>query len=144
MNRNIWRAVLFHLAVFVGAAIVVNFSPKVENSPEVEKIEIETIPGSIEFYREFDFLQEYETEELTADILNNRNGNIVIEKCIGRVTSENGDGKILNGEGYISYTGVSGAKKGNVILTYFVYSPDSNFEDDIISRFDYIIDTIAY
>ena len=137
MNRNIWRAVVFHLAVFVGAAIVVNFSP------EVEKIETEAIPGSIEFYRDFDFLQEYETEELTADILNNRNGNIVMEKCIGRVTSENGDGEILNGNGYISYTGIN-AKKGNVILTYFVYNPDSNFEDDIISRFDYIIDTITY
>ena len=143
MHKKIWRAVVLHLAVFVGAAIVVNFSPKVENSPEVEKMETEAIPGTIEFYRDFDFLQEYEAEELTADILNNRNGSLIIEKCIGRVTSENGDGEILNGNGYISYAGIN-AKKGNVILTYFVYNPDSNFEDDIISRFDYIIDTITY
>lgn len=103
---------------------------------------------SLEFYQqlieELDIIKIYDSSKLTTEILQNRNGEIIIEKCIGEVTSSTGDGRILNYDNpnyyYINYSKVDGIKKGNVVLTYFIYNPDSNFEDDILLRFDYIID----
>lgn len=41
---------------------------------------------------------------------------------------------------YISYKGVKGIRKGDVVLTICIYNPGTNYEDDIVERFDYIID----
>jgi len=30
--------------------------------------------------------------------------------------------------------------EGDTILTYFIYNPDTNYMDDILERFDYVID----
>lgn len=88
-------------------------------------------------------VREYNTEDLTYDILANRNGDIIIEKMIGTVTNKKRDGRLM-GVGsrynYISYRGVKGVKKGDTILTICIYNPANNYEDDIIKRFDYIID----
>lgn len=82
--------------------------------------------------------------DLTAEMLTNRNGKIIIEKIIGEVVSDDLDGEIWNvpenSGDYISYRSVDGAEYGDMILTYCVYNPDTNFEDDILMRFDYIID----
>lgn len=84
----------------------------------------------------------YETSELNSDILQHSNGKVIIERCVGIVISENKDGKILNSSdavhNYISYAGVKSAKKGDKIVTYFVYNPRTNYEDDILERYDYV------
>jgi hypothetical protein len=86
----------------------------------------------------------YSTDELSTETLTNRNGKIIIEKVIGKVTNDNLDGKILNcideQHDYISYKNVSGAKKNDTVLTYFIYNPSSNMEDDVLTRINFIID----
>ena len=97
---------------------------------------------------DLDIIQVYDAEDLTIDILENRNedGKIIIEKVIGQVLDSKGNGKVLNTDdeyfNYISYKYVKGARVGDVILSYFIYNPDTNGEDDILDRFDYIIDRI--
>lgn len=90
-------------------------------------------------YDEYEF---YETSELSSDILQNRNGKVIIERCVGVVTSDDKDGRILDFSdaihNYISYAGVKSAKKGDKIVTYFVYNPRTNYEDDILERYDYV------
>lgn len=88
----------------------------------------------------------YDCSELTMDILENRQGTTIVERCIGLVTNaQTGDGKILNlpeGSGdYISYRGVyHPVDDGTVILSYMVYSPDNNYFDDIVERYDFVLD----
>ena len=41
---------------------------------------------------------------------------------------------------YISYRSVEDFQEGDTILTYFIYNPDTNYTDDILERFDYVID----
>ena len=103
---------------------------------------------TIDFYNklsdDLNVIQVYDVDDLDGDTLENRNGSIIIEKIIGQVLNANGDGMILNTEdeyyNYISYKDVKDAKVGDIILTYCIYNPDTSFEDDIIERFDYIID----
>ena len=88
-------------------------------------------------------VREYWCEDLTYEILAERNGDIVIEKIIGTVIDKQKNGKIMGveaGHDYISYKRVKGAKKGDTILTICIYNPDNGYCDDILERFDYIID----
>ena len=121
----------------------------VENMEELEESEsiAEYEPGSVDFYRQMvenlEFVKIYDSSELTLEMLQNRDGKIIIEECIGMVTDKTtGAGKVLNtSEGYyINYSRVDDISDDTVILTYFVYNPDTNYEDDILYRFDYIID----
>ena len=100
----------------------------------------ETTP--VETSMEYENVKIYDSSEITYEILSNRNGKIIIEEVIGEVTSTKGDGEVLNcadpDYNYISYSNVKGAKKGDIILTYLIYNPDSNAEDDVILRYDYI------
>ena len=61
-----------------------------------------------------------------------------IERIIGKVTDNEKNGKVLNppddGGYYISYASVKGARKGDIIITYCVYNPDPNWDDDVIER----------
>lgn len=84
-----------------------------------------------------------DTNKLTNEALTNRNGKLIIERCIGVVEdASTGAGYIIDNDNfYISYSNVHGIKDGNVICTYLIYNPNTNEIDDIISRFDYIIET---
>lgn len=103
---------------------------------------------TVDFYNQLsddlNIIQVYEVDDLDCETLENRNGNIIIEKIIGQVLSAEGDGIILNTEddyyNYISYRGVKCAEVGDIVLTYCIYNPDTTYTDDIIERFDYIID----
>lgn len=103
--------------------------------------------SGIQFYRSLSenlgIVQMYDTSNLTVDILTHRDGNIIIERIIGVCIDDAGNGQVLceNPElgSYISYKGIA-ASKGDVVLTYCLYNPDSNDTDDILERFDYIID----
>lgn len=89
-----------------------------------------------------DIIEIIDCADLTLEELENRNGKLIIERVIGVVDdATTGAGHAIdNADDYISYSVVKDISKGNVICTYFVYNPDTNYCDDIISRFDYIID----
>ena len=88
----------------------------------------------------------YDSNDITAEIIESRTKDeIIIERCIGIVTNamQEGDGQVLNTDdsyyNYISYRSIDGIEKGNIILTYLIYNPNSGYIDDIIERYDYII-----
>lgn len=88
----------------------------------------------------------YNSNELSLEMLENRNGDVIIERCYGLVTDkENGAGKVLypydEDYDYISYFRCKGfgIREGTLIMTYLVYNPDSNYCDDIIDRFDCLV-----
>ena len=71
-------------------------------------------------------------------------GDLVIEIDYGVVTNNKGDGRVLNTTSkkynYISYRRVKGARKGDVIMSIFIYGPDRKAYDDDLARYDWIID----
>nr|DAZ55107.1 MAG TPA: hypothetical protein [Caudoviricetes sp.] len=82
--------------------------------------------------------------DLTEEMLTTRTEHRImyIERIIGKVTDNAKNGKVLNppedGGYYISYASVKGARKGDLIITYCVYNPYSNYDDDVIERWDFI------
>lgn len=87
----------------------------------------------------------YDSSELTAEILENRNGRLIVERCIGTVTNaEEGDGMMFNSPDpqfiYIGYRRVSQPlENGAVVLSYMVYNPQNNYVDDIAERYDFVL-----
>lgn len=87
----------------------------------------------------------YDSSELSAEILKNRLGKTVVERCIGIVKDvETGEGVLLNTEdpnfNYISYRGVyRPISNGSIVLSYMVYSSHNNSVDDIVERYDFVI-----
>lgn len=80
--------------------------------------------------------QVYDSSELTEDVLANRQGKLIIEKCIGTVIDDEKNGSLEDGS-YISYADVD-CVKGDTVITYLIYNPNTNYVDDVIERFDYI------
>ena len=82
------------------------------------------------------------TEKMLLHRSNKKRHIMYIERIIGKVTDNKGNGKVLNppkdGGYYISYASVKGARKGDLIITYCVYNPFSNYDDDVIERWDFI------
>lgn len=82
--------------------------------------------------------------DLTEEMLTTRADHNVmyIERIIGKVTDNAKNGTVLNppedGGYYISYASVKGARKGDLIITYCVYNPYTNYDDDVIERWDFI------
>ena len=73
--------------------------------------------------------------------IENRKGNAFyyVKKVTGTVKnagSEDGEATC----GYVNYKRVKGAKIGSKVMTWFVYSRDNNDFDDIIDRYDIIIE----
>lgn len=123
------------------------------NTKAIEPVKVEAAEksvevGSLDFYRELSeeigAIEIVDSADLSLEDLENRKGKIIIEKCIGVVENSDGDGRILNCADpdyyYISYRSVEDFQEGDTILTYFIYNPDTNYADDILERFDYVID----
>lgn len=86
----------------------------------------------------------FDASELTTEMLESRTPEVVIiERCISIVTNANeeGDGKMLNYDGgyYIKHD--KGIEDGTIMLTYFIYNPNTQYYDDIIERYDFVLDT---
>lgn len=96
-----------------------------------------------DFEKRYSDYELYDSGDLTADILEHRNGKRIIERCVGIVTdSETCDGMILNTDPdhyYISYAGIDGVTDGTVVLSYMVYSTTDNSVDGIEERYDYVV-----
>lgn len=119
----------------------------IQENPEVAEDEPEE--GTLAYYERLEEdlraygMQIVESKDLTYDMLVNRNGATIVEKCIGVVLDEEGNGEVINGipdYNYICYAGLEeDLQPGTVVLTYCVYNPDTSYEDDIILRYDYIV-----
>lgn len=94
----------------------------------------------------FENVKVYDSSEITLDLLENREGKTIVERCYGVVLDmETGDGRIINaadGAGnYISYRSVYQTHDENsIMLTYLVYNPENNYCDDIIIRYDFVLE----
>ena len=75
--------------------------------------------------------------EKLLDALENRNGKIIIEVSSGTVLDNEGNGKDSCGY-YIKYDS-SRFFAGDQVQSVFVYNPETNYIDDIISRTDTLI-----
>lgn len=80
--------------------------------------------------------QVYDSSELTEDVLANRQGKLIIEKCIGTVIDDEKNGSLEDGS-YISYADVD-CVKGDTVITYLIYNPNTNYIDDVIDRIDFV------
>ena len=78
------------------------------------------------------------TNELTEEMLWERDGELIVEVIDGQCLNDEGDGIVFGTGTYISYRGVDGVKSGDVIRTYCIYNPDTHWTDDIVIRVDKI------
>lgn len=83
---------------------------------------------------------------LTDEILAHRTEQdvLIVERIIGVVTNDEGDGRVLNTNGsfrYINYRYIyEPTKTGTVVLTYYIYNPNNNRINDKANRYDFVID----
>lgn len=148
--RNIKTAVVSLIAVIIiGIVGHVDYTTMAttNDKPIKTETELHVRETELEYYAKM--AAEYPIEiinssQLSIKKLQNRNGTIIIEKCIGKVLDSKGNGEVLNcnnpKQNYISYRSVENAGKSDILLTYFIYNPETNAEDDIIFRFDYIME----
>lgn len=136
MRKNIMLVIVAIVAMFIATPTFANLRAYEEIAREFDN---EVAPHE----------KVFATDDLTTEILQNRVGcgYVVVEKIIGVCINGKGDGKILNTKksGYINYhrtydfcTGKR-THKGDVVLTYLIYNPNSNLIDDVVERIDYII-----
>lgn len=91
-------------------------------------------------YKHIRFLEGDNSPEFWRKI-ENRKGNAFyyVEKVTGTVKNAgSGDGEATCG--YVNYKRIKSAKTGSKVMTWFVYSRDNNDFDDIIDRYDIIIE----
>ena len=77
--------------------------------------------------------------KLTYKMLTRRKNKVLyIERTIGKVVNDRLDGKTALG--YISYKNLQGkVKKGDTVISYFVYSPYTHWIDDYDERYDVFV-----
>lgn len=86
----------------------------------------------------------FDASELTTEMLESRTPEVtIIERCISIVTNANeeGDGKMLNYDGDYYIRHDKGIEDGTIMLTYFIYNSETQYYDDIIERYDFVLDT---
>lgn len=88
-------------------------------------------------------LDAVDSSKLTYGKITSRKYTVIVERCIGKVRNKKKDGRILNaadGSGdYISYRSVD-CEKGDIVVSYFLWNPENNIEDDIIARWDFVLE----
>lgn len=142
------KFLVLSMITMVATGVFSGYNTKAVEPVKVEAAEKSVEVGSLDFYRELSeeigAIEIVDSADLSLEDLENRKGKIIIEKCIGVVENSDGDGRVLNCADpdyyYISYRSVEDFQEGDTILTYFIYNPDTNYTDDILKRFDYVID----
>ena len=91
----------------------------------------------------------YNTDELTPDILENRaDGNVlIVERVFAQITderpdiSDGADGVIIGTDEPIVYRFMDNTvSEGTIMLTYLIYNPNNNSPDDVVNRYDFVLD----
>lgn len=95
------------------------------------------IPQESNSLTEIFYIGSKSDHERLLDALENRNGKIVIEVSSGTVLDNEGNGQDICGY-YIKYDS-SRFSAGDQVQSVFVYNPETNYIDDIISRTDTLI-----
>lgn len=76
--------------------------------------------------------------DMVTEVLENRNGKIIIEVLEATVLDDCGNGSDECGF-YVKYDETR-FLKGDKVQSVFVYNPDTNYADDILYRVDTLID----
>lgn len=134
-TRHVLTILVAILLIFIGADIYKNTAEK----PTLEAEKTMSYYDTLIEQSDAEILI-IDSADLTGEMLENRNVKIIIEKVIGEVLDEEGNGKILNNNNYyINYKHIKGIKPGSIVLSYMIYDPDTNYIDDIKDRYDYIL-----
>lgn len=100
-------------------------------------LEIPEIPQESDRLTEVFYIGSDSDHEKLLDALENRNGKIIIEVSSGTVLDNEGNGRDICGY-YIKYDSEK-FSAGDQVQSVFVYNPETNYIDDIISRTDILI-----
>lgn len=88
-------------------------------------------------------VQIYSSQDLSGEMIEARNGKLLVETVVGTVVDDEGNGKVNEPRDpdydYISYRYVNGVEKGNTVVSLMLYNPSTDYVDDIIERFDYVM-----
>ena len=95
------------------------------------------IPQESDNLTEVFYISSASDHEKLLDALETRNGKIVIEVSSGTVLDDEGHGRDICGY-YIKYDSER-FSAGDQVQSVFVYNPETNYIDDIISRTDILI-----
>lgn len=129
------------ISLVLVAAIILSTGIKVEAAKRA-KPKLTKYRKQAERIEEKNHLNVIDTSDLTYKMITRRKGKILVERVIGKVKNNKGDGQVLNNGdnteyNYICYKNHIDCKKGDIIVTYVLYNPENNIEDDIIARWDY-------
>lgn len=95
------------------------------------------IPQESDSLTEVFYIGSESDHEKLLDALENRNGKIIIEVSSGTVLDDEGHGRDICGY-YIKYDSER-FSAGDQVQSVFVYNPETNYIDDIVSRTDTLI-----
>ncbi len=123
------------LSLVLVVAIVLSTGVKVNAA----KLKLTKYRKQAERIEKKNYLNVIDTSDLTYKMITHRKGKVLVERVIGKVKNNKGDGQVLNNTeyNYICYKNHIDCKKGDIIVTYVLYDPENNIEDDIIARWDY-------
>lgn len=100
-------------------------------------LEIPEIPQESDSLTEVFYIGSVSDHEKLLDALETRNGKIIVEVSSGTVLDNEGNGQDICGY-YIKYDSER-FSAGDQVQSVFVYNPDTNAIDDIVSRTDTLI-----
>lgn len=100
-------------------------------------LEIPEIPQESDNLTEVFYIGSESDHEKLLDALENRNGKIIVEMSSGTVLDDEGNGQDICGY-YIKYDSER-FSAGDQVQSVFVYNPETNYIDDIVSRADTLI-----
>ena len=100
-------------------------------------LEIPEIPQESDNLTEVFYISSASDHEKLLDALETRNGKIIIEVSSGTVLDDEGHGRDICGY-YIKYDSER-FSAGDQVQSVFVYNPETNYIDDIVSRADTLI-----
>ena len=138
MNRKITAMILTVITVttLTGCAVIRitdNTESAVGKMEEIRAWNTADSTDNIEIY----YTRTQADFDRLTEILENRNGKMIIEVSDGVVLDDDGNGSDCLGN-YIRYE--KEFSKGDRVQSVFVYNPENNAIDDIVYRYDFLIE----
>lgn len=133
----------FLLGIFVSFLITLTIlilfliSSENANAEDAGTTQTEIVSELIESESDYIIITSEMTSDEAFNILQNRNGKVVIEIITGTVLDDEGNGEYSYADYtyYINYDAET-FHNGDKVVTVLVYNPDTNYTDDIISRYN--------